>query len=139
MVKLPTVDLQRRGQRLRVDAYEYSRNIQYYVNKGYKLVGEQRGDATPEQQKASNREVKIDRALKRSPEREKQFGDKQRARDANKVTVTATPKVEPAAPESKINPDWSKLPWFKRRAYVKEITGTSPTSVKEAEELMAGK
>lgn len=32
---------------------------------------------------------------------------------------------------------WRKLPWVERQAHVENITGTSPKSNKEAEELMA--
>ncbi len=60
----------------------------------------------------------------------KKRGDLDRAYDAKKITVRTKLK-EPV--------DWRALPWFKRRLYVKEETGTAPNNKAHAEELMKGK
>jgi len=136
MVRVPTVTLERaNGQRLKVDRYEYATNVNRYVNKGYKIVGEKRGEATTEENKTHNREIKIQRERERSVEREKQFGDKERAYKERAIELTSD-DVEPPPRPAAVNPDWSTMPWFTRRLYVEEVTGELPKTAKHARELM---
>ena len=134
MAKTPTVTLYdpKRNQRIKVDRYQYTLDVNRWINKGYTRVeSEQRGDATPDEQAAANRETKIQRHRENDAQREKQFGDKQRAYDERSVSAPSV-KAEP-----EVDPEWKKLPWFPRRQYVKKLTGTTPKSMAEAETLMA--
>jgi hypothetical protein len=132
MAKTATVKLYdpKRNRTIKVDAFHYATNTSAYQAKGYtRVIGESRGEDAAAQA-TSNKETKINDARKRSPEREKKFRDKERAYKERAVEVTT-------AETKKIDPEWDKIPWFKRRVYVHEVTGTTPKTAAEAKELMS--
>lgn len=137
MPKLPTVVLVHRttGKQKIVNQTDYGRNIAAY--KDWKIVSEQRGDATDAIVRQDSSFAKLEQFRRNNPEREAKFGDNQRIQDENAVTVsleTAEALTEqPAAPVK----DWRNMKWPDARKYIKEVTGTVPASKKQAEELMA--
>jgi len=128
MVSVDKVTLKRanrkkgRAQTIKVDAYDYAINMSEWNHRGYTMViSEQRGQGTAAEQDQHNREIKANLHRQRDPEREKKFGDRQRAQDFHKIEVTT---------------DWEKMKWVDRRRHVKQVTGTTPKSMVQAKELM---
>lgn len=160
-VKILTHD----GRRMKISAVDYQRNIAKWSKKG-KIISTQHGNLTKEDEAFHKNQLNMEDEKKDSPKRERMFGDKQRFADANAVKPTLAlaegiseqvaeveeethvgganeapednPSPLPQDPEKVVvDPNWPALKWAKRRAYVKQITGTSPKTKAEAESLMA--
>ena len=144
-MRVATVTLRKGNKKRKVNMSDYSRNIAKWA--GWERVGERRGDHNPEEEKMAVQQAKIEEARQRDPEREKKFGDKERAQKARNLGNITTGKSEEKAEEpileteepSTIDPEWGKMPWIKRRQYVKEVTGKMPKSAAEAVEFMTEK
>lgn len=159
MATLPVVKLRRvvrgREERRVVNQTDYARDIAGWGRNGWELVSMKGGSAEDAVVMKAAEQSDIELHRKTDPAEMKKRGDAQRAFEARAVTVSTTPKLpdpepdaapeepvsepEPATPVAKpdIDPDWEKLPWFKRRAYVEQITGARPKDAAEAKTLMA--
>ncbi len=79
------------------------------------------------------REHELNKFRLDDPEESKKRGDRKRAFEEGSMVA------HNIVVEEKVNPDWRKMPWFKRQAYIKDLTGVSPKSKVQAEELMKEK
>lgn len=121
MAKLATVKLRHRtnGKKRIVNAFDYARDIAKW--RDWRIITQQRGDADVGTEHLAKIESNIDKARKTVPSEVHKRGDRQRAYDQRKVEITT---------------DWRSKPWFARRKYVGEVTGTVPKNAEEAETLM---
>jgi len=153
MAKIPTIKLlnTKTGIRQTINVTEYQRDISGYITRDWKIISEQRGDATDAQILNSQRESDIERHRQNDDARERKFGDRQRVANANRLTVTtktddevATPSTahveegESPPPVSKPDEGWGKMKWHARRQYVKDFTGSAnfPQNAAGAKKMM---
>lgn len=146
-----------------VNTFDYQRNMNRYIQAGWKLMAVRDVTGTDKAIiEEAARESKVNQFRKEDPTESAKRGDKQRAFEARamKGNVTTpssqqsskgalsstTPTMDQKSVDQNdtdsvtspvIDPDWQKLPWFSRRAYVEKITGRKPVSADHAVELMA--
>jgi hypothetical protein len=139
MVALPTTKIKHKktGAVRKMNTLDYAADISKWTD--WKIITQSGSPATDEQVRDARREQKADEAMRRSPEREKRFGDKQRVKDERAVKASnktaAAPEPEPT-PEP-VDDSWKKLKWPQLRQAVHAKTGSYPSSKKHAEELMS--
>lgn len=115
-----------------VYASEYLSNPNW-TTQSPKVSGYREGTMDKVEVLEDKREFDLNLFRLNDPREAKKRGDRKRAFEEGSMVahnVTA---------EKKVDPDWQKLPWFKRRAYIKDLTGVSPKSKVHAEELMKEK
>lgn len=140
-MKLAKVTLRNRSGEIRkVNQFDYTADIAKWVRGGYTVVGESQGNATQDAIDTARVESKIERQRRNDPARESRFGDKARQKAARSTKVNIiSPSAAKAAAKAEKEVSWDKLPWVKRRAHVKEVTGTSPRNMAQAVALMKEK
>ncbi len=101
MSRIPTVKIRRKrdGDVKILNQTDYYRERSRYDRKGYEIVSLKRGDGTDAQVEATRAAQELEETRRRDPEREKRFGDNQRAFDERSVRVSAVPEREQAAPD----------------------------------------
>lgn len=126
--RLPTVEMyhKKSGKTRIVDATVYA--IEYLSNPNWttispKVSGYREGGAPKNVVLEAVREYELNRHRMEDPQEGRKRGDLARAYEDKKITV-----------RSELN--WRGMPWHKRRAYIKEQTGTMPKNKVHAEELM---
>ncbi len=77
------------------------------------------------------REYDLNKFRLNDPKEAKKRGDRQRAYEEGTIVSHSAILKEAMAP------DWRKMPWFKRRVYIKDQTGVTPKNKAHAEELMS--
>lgn len=157
-MKLPTVALNRktmRGEteRMTVNVTDWARNPKSYIDNGWFLVSEARGDAPDSVVDWNRRQAEKELARRNNKDHEA-YNDAKRKWEFNqpKTEIWTSPEAK-AAWEAKQRPklkiisatpveikkeekDWRKLPWFRARNHVRDKTGTMPKNKAHAEELM---
>ncbi len=165
-VRLPTVEMWHKKLKIKriVNATVYA--MEYLTNPNWTTLnpnvsGYREGNATKAEVVEDKREYELNKHRLNDPVEAKKRGDRARAREGESISINskslgeavknaeassqeAPPKVEaPVKTKTKANKkekvNWRKMPWFKLKAHVKEITGTSPKSKVHAEELMDGR
>ena len=85
------------------------------------------------------REYELNKHRLHDPGEAKKRGDLQRARDEQRIVTNSPVLREAMLSKATVDNEWRSMRWFKRKAYVKEQTGTSPNNKAHAEELMKGR
>ena len=142
--RLPTVEMYHKKLGIKrivnatVYAEEYLSNPNW-TTQSPKVSGYREGTLLKAEVLEDKREYDLNKHRLLDPKEAKKRGDLQRARDEQKI-VTNSPVLREAMIGIKpVDNAWRSMPWFKRRAYVKEQTGTTPSNKAHAEELMEGK
>ncbi len=136
--RLPTVEMYHKklGKKRIVNATVYASD--YLCNPNWttqspKVSGYREGTVTKAEVLEDKREYDLNKFRLNDPKEAKKRGDRQRAYEEG--SMVAHNVVIPDG----VDPDWRKMPWFKKRAYIKELTGVSPKNKVHAEELMKEK
>ena len=98
-----------------------------------KVSGYREGTMDKAEVLEDKREYELNKFRLDDPDEAKKRGDRQRAFEEGSMIG------HNIVTDEAVDPDWRTLPWFKRQAYIKELTGVLPKSKVHAEELMKEK
>lgn len=137
MPRLPTVKIvhKKTGQRRKMNALDYAADVGRW--RDWKLISQSDGSAANVDIADARREQKATDAMRRDPEREKKFGDKQRAQDERSPTTSNETASAPVREHLNVKAkDWTGMKWADARQYIHGVKGSYPKSKKHAHELM---
>lgn len=98
-----------------------------------KVSGYREGTMDKAEVLEDKREYELNKFRLENPDEARKRGDLKRAYEEGTIVSHSAILREAMAP------DWRKIPWGKRRAYVKNLTGVTPKNMVHAEELMKEK
>lgn len=153
--KLATVTLvhRRSGKIRKINARDYAdaRVMDWWLQRGWRLKSEQRGNAPEDVEKFAHDQNMVNWHWSEDPKEQAKRGDKQRAYEERAMKGNISKETADADAQAKSQetgrPEGQpeevadteavlKLPWFKRRKRVEELTGTRPVSADHARQLL---
>ena len=129
--RLPTVEMfhKKTGKCRIVNATVYAEiylSNPNWTTQSPKVSGYREGNVPKAVVIEDKREYELNKHRLEDPQEARKRGDLDRAQAENAISVRSQLA-------------WRKMPWFQRRKYIEEQTGTAPKNKAHAEELMKGK
>ncbi len=136
--RLPTVEIyhKKTGKTRIVNATVYATDYLCdldWTTQHPKVSGYREGTMDKAEVLEDKREFDLNQFRLNDPHEAKKRGDRKRAFEEGSMVA------HNIVTEEGVDPDWRKMPWFKKRVYIKELTGVSPKNKVHAEELMKEK
>jgi len=101
-----------------------------WTTQSSKVSGYREGTLDKHEVLRDKAEYDLNKSRLDDPLEAKKRGDRQRAYEEGKIIS------HNAGLKEALSPNWKSMPWFKRRAYIKGLTGVVPKNKAHAEELM---